>query len=178
MRARLYFSKEKWRCPVPVLLLFKGLILTVLGVLGECRVHNRPGLCSQLSTTKNAVGAGGGEGAGMFSTMACLKHYQQPIFHHESWFKTTALGHKNQLLTTSSGTTIPSMFPSNVDSMINIHPLSSLIISLHSFFCNFPLTGVVFVEQLVGKTERAELLYTSCEGKKPSRCSVSAQNHS
>lgn len=62
MRASLYFSKEKWRCPVPVLLLFKGLILTVLGVLGECRVHNRPGLCSQLSTTNNAVGAGKGEG--------------------------------------------------------------------------------------------------------------------
>lgn len=117
-----------------------------------------------------------GQGEGIFSTMACLKHYKQHLFHHESWFKTTALGHKNQLLTTSSGTAIPSMFPSNVDSMINIHPLSSLIISLHSFLCNFPLTGVVFVEQLVGKTERAELLYTSCEGKKPPQCSVSAQN--
>lgn len=80
----------------------------------------------------------------MFSTMACLKHYKQPLLHQESWFKTTALGHKNQLLTTSNGTTIPSLFPSNVDSMINIHPLSSLIISLHSFFRNFPLTGVVF----------------------------------
>lgn len=114
----------------------------------------------------------------MFSTMACLKHYELPLFHHESWFKTTALGHKNQLLTTSSGTTIPSMLPSNVDSMINIHPLSSLIISLHSFFRNFPLTGVVFVEQLVGETERAELLYTSCEGKKPPQCTVSAQNDS
>lgn len=114
----------------------------------------------------------------MFSTMACLKHYELPLFHHESWFKTTALGHKNQLLTTSSGTTIPSMLPSNVDSMINIHPLSSLIISLHSFFRNFPLTGVVFIEQLVGETERAELLYTSCEGKKPPQCTVSAQNDS
>jgi len=91
-------------------------------------------LGSALSTTKDGVGAGGGEGEGMLSTMACLKHYKQPLFRHESWFKTIALGHKNQLLTTSSGTTIPSMFPSNVDCMINIHPLSSLIISLHSFF--------------------------------------------
>lgn len=141
-------------------------------------MHNRCGLRSQLSTTKDGVGGGEGKGESMFSTMACLKHYKRPVFHHESWFKTTAPGHKNQLLTTSSGTTIPSMFPSNVDSMINIHPLSSLIISLHSFFCNFLLTGVVFVEQLVGKTERAELLYTSCEGRKPPRCTVSAQNDS
>lgn len=110
--------------------------------------------------------------------MACLKHYELPLFHHESWCKATAQGHKNQLLTTSSGTTIPSVLPSNVDSMINIHPLSSLIISLHSFLCNFPLTGAVFIEQLVGKTERAELLYASCEGKKPQQCIVSAQNDS
>lgn len=136
-------------------------------------MHSRPGL--QLSTKKES---GQGEAEGMFSTMACLIHYKQPLFHHESWFKTTTLGHKNQLLTTSSGTTIPSVFPSNVDSMINTHPLSSLIISLHSFLCTFPLTGVVCVEQLVGKTERAELLYPSCRGKNQPRCSVSAQNES
>lgn len=144
-------------------------------------MHNRPGVLAyalNLAQQKDRVGGGGGEAEGVFSTMVCLKHYKQPLFHHESWFKTIALGHKNQLLTTSSGTTIPSMFPSNVDSMINIHPLSLLIISLHSFFCNFPLTGVVFIEQLVGKTERAELLYTSCEGKKPPQSTVSAQNDS
>lgn len=122
--------------------------------------------------TKKSLGRG--KGWGMWT--ACLKHYKQPLFHHESWFATAALGHKNQLLTTSSGTTIPSKIPSNVDSMINIHPLSSLIISLHSFFCTFLLPGVVFVEQLVGETARAALLYASCEGKKPPRCSVSAQN--
>jgi len=131
-----------------------------------------------FSLEHNKERSWGGEGEGMFSTMACLKHYELPLFHHESWFKATAQGHKNQLLTTSSGTTIPSVLPSNVDSMINIHPLSSLIISLHSFLCNFPLTGAVFIEQLVGKTERAELLYASCEGKKPQQCIVSAQNDS
>lgn len=138
--------------------------------LGECRCKADLGYSSQQSRVR------GGEAEGMVSTMACLTHYEQPLFHHEPRFKTTALGHKNQLLTTSSGATIPSVFPSNVDSMINIHPLSSLIISLHSFLCTFLLTGVVCVEQLVGKTGRAELLHTSCRGKKPPQCSVSAQN--
>lgn len=136
-------------------------------------MHSRPGL--QLPAKQDS---GQGEAEGMFSTMACLIHYKQPLFHHESWFKTTALGHKNQLLTTSSGTTIPSVLPSDVDSMINIHPPSSLIISRHSFLCTFLLTGMLCAEQLVGKAERAELLHTSCRGKKPPQCSVPAQNES
>ena len=93
-------------------------------------------------------------------------YYKQPLFHHESWFKTTALGHKNQLLTTSSGTTIPSVFPSNVDSMINIHPVSSLIISARSLLCIFLLTGVLCAQQLAGKTQRAELLHTKLHREK------------
>lgn len=166
VRALLQLSKGKGRCLVSVLLLFKGWIFTVWGVWGN--------VGAQQTSTKQDSGQR--EAEGMFSTMACLIHYKQPLFHHESWFKTTALGHKNQPLTTSSGTTIPSVLPSNVDSMINIHPLPSLIISLHSFLCTFLLAGVVCVEQLVGKTERAELLHTSCRGKKPPQCSVSALN--
>lgn len=130
------------------------------GVWGNL-VHSRPGL--ELSTKQES---GQGEAEGMFSTMACLMYYKQPLFHHESWFKTTALGHKNQLLTTSIGTTIPSVFPSNVDSMINIHPVSSLIISARSLLCTFLLTGVLCAQQLAGKTQRAELLHTKLHREK------------
>lgn len=61
---RLFFfwcnNKGNWRCPVPVLLLLKGLIFTIWVVLGEQRMREGPGLYSPCRTTKRGAGPGDG----------------------------------------------------------------------------------------------------------------------